>query len=92
MKIKEPIKLIEGNFSPEDAKEVLLELINHKINFHSLKNFSSEERFGQAIEGSKKRIDYLKKAKEKIVKIIDTAKHTNSHLRLESSINIFVEK
>ncbi len=92
MKIKEPIKLIEGKFSPEDAKEVLLELINHKINFHSLKNFSSEERFGQTIEGSKKRIEYLKEAKEKIVKIIDKAKHNNSNLRLESTINIFVEK
>ena len=92
MKLKEPIKLIEGKFSPEDAKEVLLELINHKINFHSLKNFSSEERFGQSIEGSKKRIEYLKKAKEKIVKIIDKATDTNCHLRLESSINIFLEK
>ena len=29
MKLKEPIKLIEGKFTPEDAKEVLLELINH---------------------------------------------------------------
>ena len=68
MKIKEPIKLIEGKFSPEDAKEVLLELINHKINFHSLKNFSSEERFSQTIEGSKKRIEYLKEAKRKLLK------------------------
>ena len=68
MKIKEPIKLIEGKFSPEDAKEVLLELINHKINFHYLKNFSSEERFGQSIEGSKKRIEYLKEAKRKLLK------------------------
>ena len=92
MKLKEPIKLIEGKFSPEDAKEILLELINHKINFHTLKNFSSEERFGQSIEGSKKRIEYLKEAKEKIVEIIDKAKLDNSSLRLESSINIFFEK
>ncbi len=92
MKLKEPIKLIEGKFSPEDAKEVLLELINHKINFHSLKNFSSEERFGKSIEGSKKRIEYLKKAKEKVVEIIDKAKHDNCNLRLESCINISFEK
>ena len=92
MKLKEPIKLIEGKFSPEDAKEILLELINHKINFHKLKNFSSEERFGQSIEGSKKRIEYLKKAKQKIVKIIDKANDNNNNLRLESSIEIFIEK
>ena len=92
MKIKEPIKLIEGKFSPEDAKEVLLELINHKINFHSLKNFSSEERFGQSLEGSKKRIEYLKDAKTKIIELIGKAKQTNSYLKLESTINISFEK
>ena len=92
MKLKEPIKLIEGKFSPEEAKEVLLELINHKINFHSLKNFSSEERYGKSIKGSNKRIEYLKEAKEKIGEIIVKAKNTNSKLRLESFINISFEK
>ena len=40
------IKLIEGNFNPDEAKEVLLSLFNHKIQFHEAKNFSSEIRFG----------------------------------------------
>ena len=43
------IKLIEGNFNPDEAKEVLLSLFNHKIQFHEAKNFSSEIRFG--VEG-----------------------------------------
>jgi hypothetical protein len=31
---KDTIKLIDGNFSPSSAQSILIELINHKINFH----------------------------------------------------------
>jgi hypothetical protein len=33
-------KLIEGNFSSQDAKTVLMSVINSKINFHNLNAFS----------------------------------------------------
>ncbi len=92
MKAKQPIKFIEGKFSPEEAKEVLVDLINHKINFHSLKNFSSEERFGKPVEGSKKRIEELKESREKIILLIQQAVDKNKNLRIESSINISFEK
>ena len=32
------INLIDGEFSPGDAKEILIDLINKKIQFHSLKS------------------------------------------------------
>ena len=92
MKAKQAIKFIEGKFSPEDAKEILTDLINHKIHFHSLKNFSYEERFGKPVEGSKKRIEELKKSREKIILIIQQATDNNTNLRMESSINITFEK
>ena len=92
MKAKQPIKFIEGKFSPQEAKEVLVDLINHKINFHSLKNFSSEERFGKPVEGSQKRIEELKESREKIISIIQQAVDKNTNLRIESSINIAFEK
>lgn len=92
MKAKQPIKFIEGKFSPEEAKEVLVDLINHKINFHSLKNFSSEERFGKPVEESQKRIEELKESREKIILLIQQAVDKNANLRIESSINIAFEK
>ncbi len=32
---------------PNEAQEILLQLLNSKINFHNLKNWSSRERFGK---------------------------------------------
>jgi polyhydroxyalkanoate synthesis regulator phasin len=86
------IKFIDGKFNPEEAKEILVDLLNNKINFHSLKNFSAEERFGKPIEGSKKRIEELRSAKEKIEVIIKKALVDNTNLRIESSINIGFER
>ncbi|CAN5792595.1 hypothetical protein BH11BAC3_BH11BAC3_40230 [soil metagenome] len=89
---KKDIKFIDGKFSPEDAKEILVNLMNHKIRFHSMKNFSSEERFGKPVEGSQKRIDELKASREKIILLIQQAVDDKSDLRIESSINIAFEK
>lgn len=49
-------KLIDGNFSVEDAKSVLLEMISYKISHHQKKKHSNEERFGSDMDHSEKRI------------------------------------
>ena len=43
----EKLNLIEGNFSGEEAKEILMNVFLAKIHYHELKNFSSQERFGK---------------------------------------------
>lgn len=88
MKPAQSIKFINGTFNPDDAKEVLLNLITHKINFHSLKNFSSEERFGKSIEGSQKRIAELRESKEKIVSLVEFAIKENKNIDVVSTIEI----
>ncbi len=92
MKAKKSVKFIEGKFSPVDAKEILTGLMNHKINFHSLKNFSSEVRFGKPWEGSDKRIEELKVSREEIILMIQQAIDNNTNLRIESFIHISFEK
>ena len=88
MKPIQSVKFIKGVFSPDEAKEVLLNLITHKINFHSLKNFSSEERFGKSIEGSQKRIAELRESKEKIVNLVEFAIKENKNIDIVSTIEI----
>lgn len=39
MENKKSIKLIEGEFNVSDAKEILVNLIQSKIQFHEKKNF-----------------------------------------------------
>ena len=53
------IKLIDGDFSQARAKTLLLELLQHKINFHKVEKFSNEFRFGEDREHSENRINQL---------------------------------
>ena len=48
-------KLIKGTFSPEQAKIILNSLINSKINFHNLEDFSNSIRFNSDDSYSKKK-------------------------------------
>ena len=84
----EKINLIEGTFSNEEAKEILVNIFSTKINYHEMKNFSSYERFGKYDKTAKKRIPELKKELEKISKIISEAKLHNKNLIINSEITI----
>jgi hypothetical protein len=88
MNIEEHVTLIDGTFSDIDAKEILLNIISTKIHFHSMKNFSAQERFGKQDTQSVKRMTDLNHDFEKIKEIIDHAKATNLNLTIHSTIHI----
>lgn len=92
MPAKQSLKFIGGVFAPDEAKEILLDLINHKLQFHSLKNFSAEERFGKPIASSVKRIAELKVIKEKVLSLTIQAKEDALHLKIDSTIDISFSK
>jgi len=82
------LKLIEGRFSYVDAKEILTNIFSAKINFHQLKNFSFQERFGKEDPVAQKRIPALKKEMAKLEKILSEAKAKQKALVISSEINI----
>lgn len=84
----EQLNLIEGNFSDEEAKEILMSIFLAKINFHQKKVFSSQVRFGTDDEIAIDRIPRLKKEIEKMLQIISEAKLNNKRLVITSAINI----
>lgn len=84
----ETLTLIEGNFSPVEAKEILMNIFSTKINFHKVKNFSSQERYGIDDEKAQKRILELILSVEKIKQVIAEAKESNRNLVITSQINI----
>ncbi len=47
MKKNEALSLIDGKFSATDARELLMNLFLSNIQFHQMKNVSSQERFGK---------------------------------------------
>ena len=88
MKKKQEFKLIEGEFTPQDAKEVLTNLYTSKLNFHLMKNFSSTERFGKSDETSNKKIPELKKSMAIISTIIEKATSKKKKLIVNATVNI----
>ncbi|MEQ8926100.1 MAG: hypothetical protein RLO81_09830 [Fulvivirga sp.] len=75
--------LIKGVFEPEEAKEILLYLIDGKIQFHQNRIFSDRIRFGTENQDSLKRIEELKTTKENILKLI-----ADDKLSIHSQINV----
>jgi ERCC4-type nuclease len=80
--------LVRGEYSVEDAREIITNLIHQKINFHNLKDFSSKERFGEADANSLKRIEELKQSRKQILEIIDAAKEAGKTVKINSNITI----
>jgi hypothetical protein len=84
----EKLNLIEGRFSDEEAKEILMNIFSTKINFHNIKNLSSQVRYGTDDETANKRISELNKEIEKLSLIISKAKSENKKLEITSEIRV----
>ncbi|MDZ7716384.1 MAG: hypothetical protein U5J95_09255 [Balneolaceae bacterium] len=84
----EDLILVEGTFTPSEAKEVLMSLINSKISFHNLKNLRSYERSGSEDKESKKRITELEKMRKKLLTILKDTDKNGVSVKIESQINI----
>ena len=84
----EKLKLIEGECSFNEAREILTSMFNSKINFHNIQNWSSQERYGKDDETAQKKIPLLKNEIEKLEEIILEAKANNKKLVINSEINI----
>ena len=80
--------LISGVFEFEDAREVLLSLINQKISFHNLRNFSMQERFGINDGVSEFKIQELFKVRLAIMEYLLLAKSLGCKLSVHSNISI----
>jgi hypothetical protein len=88
MKKKETLTIIDGEFTHDEAKEILTVIISSKINFHCIKNWSSQERFGKDDVIAQKRIPALQIELKKLDAILTEAKAKNKRIIISSDINI----
>ena len=88
MKKNETLRIIDGNFSYDEAKEILMNILSSKINFYCLKNWSSQERFGIEDVNAQKRIPALRNEVKKLEEILSEAKAKNKKLVVSSDIYI----
>jgi hemerythrin superfamily protein len=92
MNSNKKLQLIEGEFSFNEAKEILTSMFNSKINFHNIQNWSSQERYGKDDETAQKKIPLLKNEIEKLEEIILEAKANNKKLVINSEIIISLKE
>lgn len=81
------LKLIDGTFSPQETKEVLVNLIDDKIRFHKCRIFSHEERFGSRDEYSDQRVMELQLARKELIERLDEMP-ADAELNIDSTITI----
>jgi len=85
---KHQFKLIDGQYSPLEAKKILLGLINSKINLHKLDNFRSQVGFNKDDSHSRNRIEALTNVSENIKDLIAAASFDDMEFQIEGNINI----
>ncbi len=88
MKNAEKLVPINDTFTHEEATEILLPLLNARINFHNIKNWSSNERYGKDDETAQMRLPLLRKEVDKLTVLLSDAKKQNKRLVVTSEISI----
>lgn len=80
--------LINGNFTPAEAREIIVDLYQTKIQFHELKNFSSVIQSGHKNEQSESRIASLRAGLQKVLQQIDLAENEGRTLIIQSTVEV----
>tara|TARA_R110000868_G_scaffold297181_2_gene557491 strand:- start:825 stop:1109 length:285 start_codon:yes stop_codon:yes gene_type:complete len=88
MEENKKLTLIEGEFSKEDARDILLSIFSSKINFYKVKSIGSLERYGKYEDEAQAKIKRLESSIEKIREIITEAKQKNKKLVINSEVSI----
>ena len=80
-------KLIEGEFTAHDAKDVLIALFTEKINYHNRKIFSDEIRHGIQDSKSLERLRTLKEEKRELVNYFNNI-DADDIIEIKSSVSV----
>ena len=86
------LSLINGVYSSEEAKEILMNVFASKIQFHELKNLRSMVTRDTEDEISTLRVRQLKQAVEQFNELMKQAEENNLELAIQSSIQISLRK
>ncbi|NNT71875.1 hypothetical protein HKT18_06570 [Flavobacterium sp. IMCC34852] len=87
---KKEIKLIDGVFTPSEAKSILVTMIDNKINYHKLDDFSNHIRTDRHPHHSKKRVEELLETKIQLRSWLDLVEHPS--LKIKGTITIELDE
>jgi hypothetical protein len=84
------VKFINGEFSQEDARELLLNIISKKIQFHSVDSLSLWEKNASEDFGAKKRLEELQSARSQVLELLTSQTTMGKKINIYSTIEIEV--
>jgi hypothetical protein len=82
------IKLIRETLTPREAKEVLRDIFRSKINFHNIKNWSSEERYGKPDQHADERAEELRYNWKQIEQMLEEAELLGKNVTIDAPVRI----
>lgn len=91
MENKKQFKLIDSVFTTTDASSLLCSLIDEKIRFHKLDDFSNHIRHNRYSQYSKDRIAELAETKTDLKSWIDLIKDNAPNLIVKSTVTIEID-
>lgn len=80
--------LIDGEFAPSEARNILFDLVNSKINFHQMESFGITVRSSGDTSFHENRIKQLTQTNVDIRKVLDYAAENNLRLKINGTIEI----
>ncbi len=80
-------QLIDGTFTPDQARQVLGAMVKSKIDFHTLESHSEGERSG-AGRGSEERLASLRKLDADLKSLFESARESDVKLKVTGSFEI----
>jgi len=89
---KNEIKLIDGVFTPNEAKSIIVTMIDNKIKYHKLDDFSYHIRKNRHPHHSEQRIAELVDTKNELRNWIDTVQQYSTQLKIKGTITIELDE
>ena len=90
MNTPETFQLIDGTFTPDQARHILGALVKSKIAYHTLENHSEGERSG-ILDHSEERLQALRKLDADLKELFKTANQAGAKLNISGTIAITME-
>jgi polyhydroxyalkanoate synthesis regulator phasin len=85
------VTLIDGVFQPDEARELLTKLINHKIQYHQVDAFSKDIRNIEDSAHSTQRIKALEDALATLQQTVKEAEANHKRIVIKSDIALSFE-
>ncbi|WP_350286408.1 hypothetical protein [uncultured Croceitalea sp.] len=93
VKTDQKIQLVDGSFTPSEAADVILALLDEKINFHKLQRISWCEGHADAnTQYPDDRIKELENEKRITKEFIASVRNQNKRLRINGVLEISLEE